>query len=151
MVALMLITLNAVSQITRPRFNNTICATHTPTDLGLGIRYDRYFHSVTGIYISGAYGRYEFQSGYIEHSHASIGCVFFVSEVRTNKFSSSISVGTSFHDYAFKKHSNELLDYRAFYPISFEFGGGINAWKFSINLRWDPIKRDSSVDVGYNF
>ena len=143
--------LTANSQITRPRFNNTICATHTPTDLGVGVRYDHYFHSSVGIYVGGAYGRYRFQSGYIEHSHASIGCVLFAPEAKANNFSYSISAGTSFHNYAFRKHSDELLDYCAFYPMSFEFGGGINIWKFSMNFRWDPVKRDSSIDIGYNF
>lgn len=148
---LMLIASAANSQITRPRFNNTIYATHTPGDLGFGMRYDRYFHSPVGLYTSAAYGRYQFRSGYIEHAHASLGCVIFVPDERPGKYSYSISCGAILHNYVDKKHSYEEVDPIGLCPLSFEFGGGINVWKFAMRLRWDFIKKDASVDIGFNF
>lgn len=151
MVCLLLIAVTAAGQITRPMYNNAILITHTPGDLGFGMRYDRYFHSTCGAYVSSAYGTYRLESGSVRHSHASIGCVIFMPDSKPGIISYSISCGAIFHKYVINTDYREQIDTNVLNPLSFEFGGGVNINRFSGNIRIDPVKMDVSLDFGYNF
>ena len=125
---------------------NTIYLTAQPTDMGLGVRYDRQIGDL-GLYGSLAKGHYKLEDGsYIDdHYKVSLGGLAYIPE-----HFGFVSFGISYHHYGsyyfYEPRSGNVMT-----PISCE--GGVGTWfgKVSVAFRMDIIKWESMVELGIKF
>jgi hypothetical protein len=131
---LLLIGLNCSAQ------KNTLYGSWQPVDMGYGVRYDRMLKDV-GLYASASKGEYNFKEGYIkDHYKVSTGAMIY----NKNGF---LSAGYNYHWYG----EHRGVDENILYPVSFEVGVGSVFDRWSVALRIDPVKWDSSIDFGLRF
>lgn len=126
-----------------PRRVNTLYLSFQPTDLGVGIRYDRQITDC-GLYYSVSYGNYRFTEGYIDnHVKVAVGGLKYT-------HSSFYSFGVAYHYYG-----ERSLDYdpipRVFQTFSPEFGVGVTLAKVRVALTMDVVKWESAVNLGWSF
>lgn len=143
-IILFLISLSALGQ------RNTLYVTLQPTDMGLGLRYDRQINDI-GFYTSGSWGNYELLGksllsyGYIRnHVKIAFGGMIYLSPY------TFITLGTSWHHYG-KRQYCEIFNGRVFDPVSFEAGAGVRLGWFSSAFRFDYLKNEGCFEFGVNF
>ena len=126
-----------------PRTNNTLYLSFQPTDLGIGMRYDRQI-SDCGLYYSVSYGSYKLTNGYIDnHVKIAIGGLKYT-------HSSFYSFGVAYHYYGERSLPYEPIE-RVFQRFSPEFGAGVTLGKVRVALTIDVVKFESSINIGLNF
>jgi hypothetical protein len=121
----------------------------SPIDMGIGLRYDRFlpkqfppYYSKLGMYIYVGRGNYLIdETSYCKH-HAkySIGILFWDKE-------SLFSLGLNYHTFRDYQHLNK----RALAPVSCDIGFAGKVKRFVMGIRFDVIKFESNLDIGFNF
>jgi len=120
---------------------NTIYLTLQPADLGLGMRYDRYFKSF-GIYASATKGNYNLPDAYVkDHIKLASGYILPID------YDTFVTCGLSYHWYG--KSLN--IDHDALKPVSLEFGIGKQINKLISCIRFDFFKVEGTVEFGIKF
>jgi hypothetical protein len=123
---------------------NTLYLSFQPTDLGLGIRYDRKLDN-SGIYTAVTYGNYKFFGGYIkDHVKLSIGGIAYLE----NSF---VTFGIAYNRYGRRVCPEGMDCATVFQVFSPEVGVGSVFKNVTVAMRMDILKWESSIDVGFNF
>ena len=133
-----------------------------PNDLGIGLRYDRQIISNLGLYTSlTALGNYKGkqiyqpstkESFYIKnHYKAALGGIWYLDKKwELHKEYAYLSAGLLYHHYG--EYSGVISNKKiTLCPISFELGVGTRLEHMNVSVRFDPIKIESSIDIGFNF
>lgn len=137
------------SQIHR---NNIIYASFQPVDFGVGIRYDRKIDNIVGSYFSASYGTYRLPAGgYIkDHLRFVLGGFHYLKPYH-NSFP-SIGVGIVYSIYGEQCITIPDFPMAALNPFSFEVCFNTKCWnRFALGLRFDFMKNESAIDLGFNF
>lgn len=122
---------------------NTLYLSFQPTDLGVGLRYDRQITDC-GLYYSVSYGNYRFTEGYIDnHVKVAVGGLKYT-------HSSFYSFGVAYHYYGERSLPYEPIE-RVFQRFSPEFGIGVTLAKVRVALIMDIVKWESSINLGWSF
>jgi hypothetical protein len=131
---------------------NSVYVSLQPGDLGMGLRYDRSFHN-SGIYTSLTKGSYHLNDGGYIHNHykGALGYIYRLPKPLGIQIRNYASIGITYHNYGTKQYYFETIDPGNFKPLSFElgFGGSIN--RFITFIRFDVLKQEGCVDVGFKF
>lgn len=119
---------------------NVVSVSFQPIDIGIGVRYDRLLPHC-GLYGSVGYGNYRLGDFYLkDHYRLSGGA--------TVPFDDGfISGGINYHLYG----ESFGIDYKAFEPVSFDVGGGVFIGKVMVAMRFDMMKGEGVVDIGFMF
>lgn len=121
---------------------NTIYLTHQPNDLGFGVRYDRQATQESGIYLSASYGNYKIPQGRIDdHIRLALGGISY----QENSF---LTFGVAYNHYG---NTSGNINSRALQDFTCEFGVGVPLNRWSVALRVDVVKYETSIDIGYRF
>lgn len=125
-------------------------------DLGAGIKYSRHVEGSLGVYASTVFvpvHRLD-KGGYINnHIRSAAGIIAFLEKEYGSSIDVSVSAGLVHSNYG-ERYIPESLrwDHSMFNPISFELGV---ASKFqshlTIGVRFDFVKVESSIDIGFSF
>lgn len=127
--------------LTTPLAAQNVYFTFQPQDKGVGIRYDHPVkdHSIYGVFSK---GKYQLQDdNTMSHLKGEIGLVVNTAH---NTF---INGGISWNSY--KQLRYEALHPRAVNPISMSFGAGAYLGRVVIASRFDPLKWEGCIDVGF--
>ena len=116
---------------------NIISLVHSPTDMGLGLRYDRQIGDY-GPYITASKGKYRIEQD-IRHEKLSVGVSRYMSNYSTAVFSAGL-VYNHYHN-----------DINNVHPYSFEFGAGGVINKAFIGFLFDPLNWEGAFCVGLKF
>ena len=108
---------------------------------GIGFRTDK-------LYVSLSHGEYDLPIGYLEHGKLAFGGVL-IPKYSIHSGQSFITIGLVLHSY--NKQSPQELSRIVTYPISLELGAGAYLGGFSLAFRFDAIKNESSIDIGFKF
>jgi len=154
-IALILTSLLCTAQTFK---HNTIYVAFQPVDLGYGLRYDYRLNKHTGLYGSATHGNYYFENyfdgGYIKnHNKLSIGAIHYLPlENNYPKSESFISLGINYHKYGNISDTSNMINHKALKPVSIDLGVGVAFnEKFTLALRFDFIKNESTLDLGWKF
>ena len=131
--------------------NSTVCLLYSPTDKGIGFRYDKQINNV-GIYGSACRGSYWVSDGVRINNHVklSTGFVKYVPNM-IEKVINVFSLGVSFHSYGTVKGEYIPTPDHLFFPVSVEAGVGFLINHFNIGWCYDPLKKEVVVNSGYYF
>jgi hypothetical protein len=128
---------------------NSVMFSISPIDMGIGLRYDRFFsrqfppyHTKFGTYIFAGRGNYLIdEASYCKHhTKYSAGFLFWDKE-------SVFSLGLNYH--TFRDYQN--LNKRALAPFSCDIGFAGKVKRFMMGIRFDVVKIESNLDIGFNF
>lgn len=125
-------------------YSQTIYVSFAPTDLGIGARYDILDKNEIGLYTGLAKGIYQDPEGKIHHYKTEFGIKAYPEKERKT----FITAGISLNHY--NKVNKEAYHPYTFKPISISLGAGANIDRFSCAFRFDPVKWESTIDVGIN-
>lgn len=132
---------------------HTIFATYQPVDFGVGIRYD--YISITkqiGVETSISYGNYNMLGNQYIHDHwkETAGILFSFKGTDNTPFILGIILS---HNSFGKINVNEsTFNGVAINEWSADVATGIRIkHRYNISIRYDPIKHESSIDLGYSF
>ena len=123
----------------------TIYASFLPVELGYGVRYDK-----DNMYVSISHGEYRLEGGNMEHGKLALGGVYYPQMYQYGgKYASFVTCGVCLHDY----NNQSLQEFKRIvtYPLSFELGAGATINHFAIAFRFDIIKNESVIDIGFKF
>jgi len=120
---------------------NTVYIIHQPTDMGLGLRYDRQI-SDFGFYLSASKGTYRFSDISCNHVKLVGGVVSFKSDDTVTKL---FSAGLSYNFYG------DLIPEKVSFPLSLDLGVGCRINRFNAGFCMDFIKWESTINIGYSF
>ena len=122
---------------------NIVYASFSPVDLGTGLRLD-HIQGKGGTYMAISFGEYKwYDNSYIkDHVKVAMGYVQAVDRV-------FISYGVCLHKYG-ETNVPELKKVVT-YPLSFEIGCATHFKNISFAVRFDPVKVESSLDLGFRF
>jgi len=135
---------------------NTIYLIFQPVDFGVGLRYDRiitYDDKLFGVYGALTHGEFELETGEKIKNHFKFvsGVLLYLDPYNEN-FNVYLGTGLSFNIYDGLYNIPPTFDPRALNQWSFELSCNArinNNWNLGIRL--DPIKWESSIDVGFSF
>lgn len=128
---------------------NTLSIIHQPTDMGLGVRYDRQIKTF-GVYTSISHGTYrlgEYET-IKNHIKAVIGVSKFIPSSYLDNVTHYYSIGLSYHKYGEKTIK---LSERVYNPYSVDLSTGVQIGRFSIGFGMDFIKREGTINCGLIF
>ncbi|MBN1226119.1 MAG: hypothetical protein JXA79_03955 [Deltaproteobacteria bacterium] len=121
---------------------NRFAALYTPSDNGMGVRYERVTKKGQGYYFTALYGNYEGPEYYIrDHWRCSAGMS------KLNQNGNYMTAGLSVHKYG----DHKGITNQAFSPVSLELGCGTEISIFNIGMIFDPLKWEGGFYVGLNF
>jgi hypothetical protein len=126
-----------------PLKSQTIFTSFQPDDKGIGIGY-----RTDKLYVSLSHGEYDLPIGYLEHSKLAFGGVF-CPDYSIHSGQSFVTIGLVLHSY--NKQSPQEFKRIVTYPLSIELGAGAYLERFSLAFRFDLIKNESSIDIGFKF
>lgn len=120
-----------------------------PTDMGVGLRYDRIIDDKFGAYGSFSGGEYYLEDGgYVRnHYKLSFGGMMTAKSFFPDTY---LSAGLTFHNYG-KSYFPNQPPKRTLSPMSFELGVSTVLGGVSVGFRMDVPKWESSIDVGFTF
>lgn len=126
---------------------NTISVVHYPTDMGIGLRYDRQIQN-SGIYIAMSKGNYRISESERINNHIKtvIGALrYFETQYDDITY---ISAGMSYHYY-----NNRLINQpqKVYHPLSLDLGCGVKFEHTMIGFCFDFLKWEGGVNAGINF
>lgn len=127
--------------------NNAVYIIIQPTDLGIGIRYDRKINEHDGAYISKSSGDYIFPGGYIKnHEKLSLGYIRYF-----NKHKSFATIGANYNKYG-EIYYQQQIKPLTLKPLSVDIGVGV-IMNDIINIAFtcDCIKYETAICFGINF
>lgn len=127
---------------------NTLYLTFAPTDLGIGMRYDRQISDM-GLYGSASWGNYYIDKQRINnHVKLVLGAVKYCESKYYDFTTVLYSAGISYHYYG-----NELegLNGKVFAPVSIDLGTGIRIKRFNAGFCFDFFKGEGVINFGYSF
>jgi len=132
---------------------NTIYVVLQPVDYGIGLRYDRMFNPLWGSYISLTHGKFELETGeIIDHHYKVVSGVLFYLRPSDRFYWSYIGLGLSFNGYEGLHNIPYTFPPQALDVWSFEISCNARLTnKFNVGVRIDPLKWESSVDLGFSF
>ena len=117
---------------------NTIYFIHQPTDMGVGLRYERQITN-WGFYVSESRGTYHLDEQVMRNHYKTVAGV-----VRHNPGATMFSAGLSYH------HYGDPIP-KASFPVSFEFGAAGKIEWFNAGFSFDPIKWEGTFMIGVSF
>lgn len=121
---------------------NIVYVCLSPVDLGAGLRLD-HFQGREGAYMSVSFGEYKWDNNYIkDHTKVCMGYLQAMDKV-------FLSYGLCLHSYG--ETNVQELKKIVTYPLSFEIGCATHFNHISIAVRFDPVKVESSLDLGFRF
>lgn len=120
---------------------NTIYVIHQPTDMGIGLRYDRQI-SDYGFYLSASKGIYKFDDINCKHIKLVGGIVGFIPDWPVTKL---FFAGISYNFYG------DLIPDRVSFPLSIDLGAGCRINRFNYGFCMDFIKWEGVMNFGYSF
>jgi hypothetical protein len=128
---------------------NTISVVYHPTDMGLGLRYDRQIQS-SGLYIAMSKGNYRISESEKINNHikAVVGYVKYMESQYDDFTKVYFSGGVSYHHYG--ERTIDLPD-KVYYPVSIDLGCGVKFKRTMIGFCFDFIKWEGGVNFGINF
>jgi hypothetical protein len=127
------------TQLREPLYN-ALSGSFIPNDLGLGLRYDRY-NDKYGAYISLSYGN---RNEFVSH-HSKIASGFtLISQGNFLSFGGCYSVNKGIS-------TSEAFDKKALDKWGVEVGAGRQFKRLFVAFRYELIKANSSIDIGYRF
>ena len=126
-----------------PLKSQTIFTSFQPDDKGFGIGY-----RTDKLYAVLSHGEYDLPIGYLEHSKLAFGGVF-CPDYSIHSGQSFVTIGLVLHSY--NKQSPQEFKRIVTYPLSIELGCGAYLERFSLAFRFDLIKNESSIDIGFKF
>jgi hypothetical protein len=133
---LLFISLNCAAQ------HNIISTTYQILDNGFGMRYDRLINN-SGIYVSVVKGNYNLSSGSVSHFKSAVGVSRKLNpRIEANPY---ISIGIAYNRYWGEA---EGISDKAFKPVSIELGINKNIRWLNIGVRYDPLKKEATIDLG---
>jgi len=143
-VLLFLASLQATGQ------RNTLWLTHNPTDMALGLRYDRQISDL-GLYIGGSYGNYRIDAfqRIDDHVKLSAGAIRYVPGTM-NRTTLLYSIGLSYHHYGNTQYFDDL-NRKVLFPLSVDLGAGARIKWFNAGFTMDFIKREGGFLFGVTF
>jgi hypothetical protein len=126
---------------------NVISFVFQPTDLGIGLRYDRKINYTDGLYLSGTYGNYKLDNGSAVDNHIkiSLGLTVDINEI------SYLSIAPSYHFYGKQTNFFEPLPEIVKLPYSIDLGCGIKINRYKIGFCMDFFKWESAINLGICF
>lgn len=128
---------------------NTFSVVYHPTDMGIGLRYDRQIENY-GVFSYISKGDYHINE-YMEidnHFKIVIGGLHYLKNVYNGHTKTYVSLGLSYHYYS---DIYEGLVKTVYYPISFEAGAGAKFKKTMIGFFFDFVKQEGGINIGINF
>lgn len=126
-----------------PLKSQTIFTSFQPDDKGIGIGY-----RTDKLYVSLSHGEYNLPIGYLEHGKLAFGGVL-CPDYSIHSGQSFVTIGLALHSY--NKQSPQELSRIVTYPLSIELGAGAYLERFSLAFRFDIVKNESSLDIGFKF
>jgi len=135
---------------------NTLYAVVQPVDFGVGLRYDRMLnshHGIYGVYGSLTYGSFKLETGEeIKNHFKFVSGVLLYLEPYNKDFSPYIGVGLSYNIYDGLYNIPSDFNPNALNQWSFELSCNARlSNKWNLGVRVDPIKWESSIDIGVSF
>lgn len=132
---------------------NDIYLVFQPTDMGIGLRYDRMFSPQWGSYIAITHGEYELETGEKIDNHFKVvsGVLIYIKPI-FKYYRPYLGVGLSYNGYSGLHNIPPTFPPNALTNWSFELSCNAkisNNWNFGI--RMDPIKWETSIDLGFSF
>lgn len=128
---------------------NTVSILYHPTDMGIGLRYDRQIKN-SGLYVAMSKGNYRVSKTEIINNHIKAGSGYLkYLKSEYNEFTDTyFSAGVSYHYY-----SNRLIEQsqKGYYPLSVDLGCGVKFKHTMIGLCFDFLKWEGGVNFGINF
>jgi hypothetical protein len=121
-------------------------------DRGLGFRYERNFitepqtNSLSG-YISLTRGNYVYwYEGRLKHLKIGSGLSYNVRTPGSN-YINLFCVGLNYNFYS----KDVWIHPQIAFPVSFDLGTGIRIKRVNVLMTYDLLKKDASINLGYNF
>jgi hypothetical protein len=126
---------------------NSVYICFQPNDLGYGLRFDRSFRKIE-LYISATKGTYLMPK--TKHLKFSIGTTFYKKQGKMDHGYNFLSAGLTYNQY--KELQTSINPYkRSLRPFAFEVGAGTVIQWFTLAVRYELIKNNSSVEIGFRF
>lgn len=132
---------------------NTIYVSIQPVDLGIGLRQDLQLGRI-GLYTSASYGNYNFYEGnYIRNHFKEVLGVILYSRVNIdNNRIPLVGCGLTYNQYGERYITTPNFNQKVLNPLSFEISTYLSLVKhLAFSIRFDFIKSESTIDVGYAF
>jgi hypothetical protein len=128
---------------------NTISVTFQPTDLGLGLRYDRMISHI-GLYGLVSYGNYSPLRAMLkrEHIKTSLGLTHYIAPRLIGHPLPFVSMAGSYHYYGAKVAE---FGEKAVTHISLDLGAGVRFKRIMTGFTIDPLKWEGAFNFGINF
>jgi hypothetical protein len=133
-------------------YRNSLYVVLRPTDLGLGVRYEREF-GLLGMYTTFSKGNYYFDAEHVlyikDHYVSTLGLIVCLPK-EVDAYVRMIG-GIAYHQYGRSNCDVLMINQKIFDPWSFELGIIFKFNHISISCRTDILKWEGNVDVGFNF
>ena len=155
----------SLQSFAQPR--NLVSITYQPSDAGIGVRYDRLFKTVKvitskadtllfprmSIYGAYAHGNYIYPNITIkDHNRYEIGVSYALWPYNPDeKLYSYFTGGLVFHTFGEMDYEPYSLNFRALDAFSITLGVGNRFNRICFGVRYDPMKQESCIDLGYIF
>jgi hypothetical protein len=131
---------------------NTAYLSLSLPDRGLGFRYDRELireqqTNSIGLFVGANKGKYQtwYKRG-LNHVKIVCGVTYYV-HTPGSSYTNLFIAGLNYNFY-----SRELeLDNKVYFPVSFDIGTGMRFKRISVLMTYDILKKDASINLGYNF
>lgn len=148
---LLLILIFLCGSLASAQNKNIIYVTLQPTDLGVGLRYDRKI-SDGGVYATVTRGNYALGDIFIRnHIRSSAGIMIGINNTNEPDKGTFFTAGISYHQYGQVHDDMNIIQDRFYRPVSFELGAGAHIFNFNAGIRMDVLKWEGNVDFGVSF
>jgi hypothetical protein len=130
---------------------NTAYLSLSIPDRGLGFRYERILTvqpqtNSLAAYIGLTKGKYQmWYNRAINHVKIVGGLSYYVHTPGAS-YTNIFIAGLNYHFY-----SEKYLEQSVYFPVSFDIGTGMRIKRVSVLITYDVLKKDASINLGYNF
>jgi hypothetical protein len=131
---------------------NTVYLSFSLPDRGLGLRYERNFitepqTNSIGLYLGATKGKYPtWYNRALKHTKINSGLVYYFHPPEA-KYTNIFCAGLNYNFYSRLPE----LDRSVYFPVSFDIGTGMRIKKVNVLMTYDLLKKDASINLGYNF
>jgi hypothetical protein len=149
MIALILLFIFTVVALTAQK--NTAYLSLSIPDRGLGFRYERILTvqpqtNSLAAYVGLTKGKYQmWYNRAINHVKIVGGLSYYVHTPGAS-YTNIFIAGLNYHFY-----SEKYLEQSVYFPVSFDIGTGMRIKRVSVLMTYDVLKKDASINIGYNF
>jgi hypothetical protein len=138
------------SYLSAQPYRNALYATVQTSDFGYGLRYDHQLKTIGfygGFTLNGNYARPD--GTFMEnHDKFSVGGIFYPQHAFTESF---FTFGLNYNTYGKHYFANGIDAAYTTAPMSCDLGIGTHVNRFVGAFRWDVIKGEVAVDLGFTF